>query len=206
MALDALELRILGTLLEKERTTPEQYPLTTNALVMGCNQKTNRDPVGDYGEREVTEALQGLRDKGLVVTARAESERVYKHRHRLGDVFELNTKGFALLAVLMLRGPQTPGELRSRTERYASFADLADVEVHLQKLAEHQPPLARNLGRGPGQSQDRWSHTLGTDEEKSRPRARIAKETVSELEEVRARVEALEARLGRVYAHLGWDD
>lgn len=206
MALSELELRILGTLLEKERTTPEQYPLTTNALVMGCNQKTNRDPVTDYAEREVAEALQGLRDKGLVTTARAENERVYKHRHRLEPTFALSAKGFALLAVLLLRGPQTPGELRTRTERYVGFADLGEVEAQLQRLAEHQPPLAKNLGRGPGQSQDRWSHTLGADEEKSRPRARVAKETVNELEALREEVAELREKLARVCAHLGLAD
>lgn len=197
-----LELRILGCLLEKERTTPEQYPLTSNSLLLACNQRSNRDPVSDYSLREVEEGLQTLRDKGLIVTARGESERVYKHRHQLESVFRLDARGFALLAVLLLRGPQTPGELRTRTERYVSFADLNEVEAELQKLAEHQPPLAKNLGRGPGQSQDRWSHTLGHDEEKQRPRARVAKETMSELEELRARVEDLEARLERVYAHL----
>jgi uncharacterized protein len=206
MPMSDTELRVLGSLLEKERTTPEQYPLTTNSLVLACNQKTNRDPVTNYTEREVTDCLQGLRDRGLVVTTRADHERVYKHRHQLERAFFLGPKGFALLAVLMLRGPQTPGELRTRTERYVSFSDMADVEANLQKLALHQPPLAKNLGRGPGQSQDRWSHTLGVDEEKQRPRARVAKETVSELEDLRERVAELEARLQRVYAHLGWDD
>ena len=201
-----LELRILGCLLEKERTTPEQYPLTSNSLLLACNQRSNRDPVSDYSLREVEEGLQTLRDKGLVVTARGESERVYKHRHQLESVFRLDARGFALLAVLMLRGRQTPGELRTRTERYVNFPDLSEVEATLQRLAEHQPPLARNYGRGPGQSQDRWGHTLGSDEEKQRPRARVAKETVSELEALREEVAELRERLERVYEHLGLTD
>ncbi len=197
-----LELRILGCLLEKERTTPEQYPLTTHSLVLACNQKTNREPVSDYSERDVSDCLQLLRDKGLVVTARAENERVYKHRHKLDLAFQLSPKGFAVLAVLLLRGNQTPGELRTRTDRYTTFADLSEVEATLERLAEHQPPLAKNHGRGPGQSQDRWGHTLGHDEERQRPRARAARETMSELEALRARLEDLEERLERVYEHL----
>ena len=197
------EIRVLGSLLEKERTTPEVYPLTTNSLVLACNQKTNRDPVAELSEREVEETLQTLRDKGLVSTARADNERVYKHRHKLADTFQLSPKGFAVLAVLMLRGQQTPGELRTRTERYVAFKDLGDVEATLQKLAEHSPPLAQNHGRGPGQSQDRWDHTLGTDEEKLRPRARPAASTLSEMEQLRAEVEDLRIKLERLYEHLG---
>lgn len=200
------EIRILGSLLEKEHTTPETYPLTTNSLVLAGNQKTNRDPVTDLTEREVEETLQTLRDKGLVRTARADNERVYKHRHTLHDTFDLSAKGFALLAVLMLRGQQTPGELRTRTDRYVTFQDLGEVEATLQKLAEHTPPLAQNHGRGPGQSQDRWDHTLGTEEEKLRPRARPAASTLSEVEQLRADVDTLRAQLERVYAHLGLTD
>ena len=203
MAMSDIELRILGSLLEKERTTPEAYPLTTNSLVLACNQKTNRDPVTNFDEGEVKTTLQNLRDKGLVVTTRADNERVYKHRHKLQQVFELNAKGFAVLAVLMLRGKQTPGELRGRTERYVSFGDVAEVEATLQRLAEHQPPLVKNYGRSPGQSQDRWGNTLGGDEERQRPRARVAKETMSELEQLRAEVDELRGKLERVYEHLG---
>lgn len=206
MGMRDLEIRILGSLLEKEHTTPEVYPLTTNSLLLACNQKTNREPVTDLSEREVEEALQTLRDKGLVSTARGDSERVYKHRHRLGETFNLDAKGFAILAVLMLRGQQTPGELRTRTDRYVTFKDLGEVEATLQKLAGHQPPLAQNYGRGPGQSQDRWGHTLGTGEEKLKPRARQAASTLSELEQLRADVDSLRAQLERVYAHLGLAD
>ena len=205
MALSATELRILGSLLEKERTTPETYPLTTNSLLLACNQKTNRDPVTALDEGEVKTTLQNLRDKGLVVTTRGDNERVYKHRHQLEGAYDLNAKGFAVLAVLMLRGKQTPGELRSRTDRYVSFSDVNDVEQTLQRLESYQPPLVKNFGRGPGQSQDRWGQLLGGDEERQRPRARIAKETTSELEQLREEVEVLKEQLERVYEHLGWE-
>ena len=196
------EIRVLGSLLEKERTAPELYPLTTNALLSACNQKTNRDPVLSLSQDEVEDTLRTLRDKGLVSTARAANERVYKHQHRLEEALNLNAKALAVLAVLMLRGQQTPGELRSRTERYVSFGDLSEVEETLERLAEHQPTLARNLGRGPGQSQDRWGHTLGRDEEKQKPRARPAASQVDELERLRAEVEMLRSSVARLYDHL----
>ena len=206
MALSDTELRILGCLLEKERTTPDQYPLTTNSLVLACNQKTNREPVTSYDEGEIKTVLQTLRDKGLVTTTRAANERVYKHQHRLADSFALSAKGFAVLAILLLRGKQTPGELRSRTERYVSFTSVNDVEDVLQRLADLEPPLTKNHGRGPGQSQDRWGHTLGGDEERQRPRARIAKETKTELEQLRSEVDELTAKLEHLYAHLGLEE
>ena len=214
MALSEPELRVLGSLLEKERTTPESYPLTLNALLNACNQKSNRDPVMTLSEAEVKDALQTLRDKGLAHTSRADSERVFKHRHRLEEALELSGKGFAVLAVLLLRGHQTPGELRSRTERYVHFADLGEVETTLQRLADHTPPLAKNYGRGPGQSQDRWGHTLGTDEEKQRPRVRTSSvmsanesEGVrTEARELQDEVDALKEKVTRLYEHLGLEE
>ncbi len=109
MALNDIELRILGCLIEKERTIPDQYPLSIKALLLACNQTSSREPVTSYREREVNEALQSLRDKGLIATARADHERAFKHRHRLQEVLALDHQGFALLALLLLRGPQTPG-------------------------------------------------------------------------------------------------
>lgn len=213
MALSETELRVLGSLLEKERTTPESYPLTTNALLNACNQKTNRDPVMELTEEEVKEALQTLRDKGLANTTRADNERVFKHRHRLEEALNLSDKGFAVLAVLLLRGHQTPGELRSRTERYVHFADAYEVEGALQQLAEHTPPLAKNYGRGAGQSQDRWSHTLGTDEKKQHPRVRTAPsssgsraEIQTDIEVLRAEIEALRESVRRLYDHVGLEE
>lgn len=203
MALNATEVRILGCLVEKEKTTPESYPLTTNALVNACNQKTNRDPVMNLIEHDVSSTLQNLRDKGLVETTRAANERVYKHKHKLGGALDVSGKGLAVLAVLMLRGKQTPGELRTRTERYVHFADLDEVEMMLGRLAELEPPLVKNYGRGPGQSQDRWGQLLGRDEEKQRPRARPNAEQRSELQELRDEVAELREKLERVYEHLG---
>lgn len=203
MALNDIELRILGCLIEKERTTPDYYPLSTNALVIACNQKSNREPVTSYSEREVNEALQSLRDKGLLATVRADHERAFKHRHRLQELLTIDQAGFALLALLLLRGPQTPGELRSRAERYITFGGSSAVEAVLQRLAEHRPPLAKNLGRGPGQSQDRWTHTLGQDEEKLKPRVRPSAPPSNEIEALREEVASLRVLVERLYAHLG---
>lgn len=180
MSLSDLEVRMLGSLLEKEMTTPETYPLSINALVLACNQKTNRDPVTDYTQREVEDALQSLRNKGLVRSSQASNERVVKHQHRLDEAFALGKAEFAVLAVLLLRGAQTPGELRSRTERYVSFSSLGAVEESLRRLQDHSPPLARNYGRGPSQSQDRWNHTLGFDPERMKPRARVPEPVMPE--------------------------
>lgn len=221
MALNDLELRILGSLLEKERTTPEHYPLSSNALQAACNQKTNRDPVTNHGVLEIEDALRALADKGLTRTVRGAGERVAKHQHRLQDAFDLSPGGFAVLAVLMLRGAQTPGELRGRTERYVQFADVTQVEAVLERLADHQPPLARNLGRGPGQSQDRWDHTLGPDPEKLRPRVRTSDgerravanphansgsgegSRYSEVEALKEEVRVLKRQMARVMEALG---
>lgn len=211
--MSALDVRILGAMLEKERTTPEGYPLSTNALVLACNQKTSRLPVTDYREREVEEALQGLRDRGLVSSSQGTTERVVKHQHRLDEAFSLNAQDFAVLAVLMLRGPQTAGELRGRTERYTHFADVSAVDASLRRLAAHKPPLARDEGRAPGQSQTRWVQTLGADPEKQRPRARPAAvpanpdggETPT-LQSLQAEVTQLKAQVARLMAHLGLED
>ena len=174
MPLSDVEVRVLGVLVEKERTTPETYPLSTGALHTGCNQRTNRDPVTDLHLRDVTEALQRLRDRGLATTVQEVSDRVPKHRHLLARALDVDDRELALIAVLMLRGAQTPGELRTRTERYVAFADVPAVTAVLERLAARSAPLVRCLGRAPGQSQDRWTHTLGADEERQRPRARPA--------------------------------
>ena len=206
-----LDVRILGTLLEKERTTPENYPLSINALVLACNQKTNRAPTTDYAQRDVEGALQGLRDRGLVASEQGVAERVVKHQHRLDEAFRLNAQDFAVLAVLMLRGPQTAGELRGRTERYVHFPDVAAVDASLIRLRDHRPPLARDEGRSPGQSQTRWAHLLGADPERQKPRARpaplqAATDAPDGVEALRAEVEVLKRQVARLYEHLGLDD
>jgi uncharacterized protein len=172
MPLSPIELRVLGALIEKDATTPESYPLSIGALVTACNQKTSRDPVTDYHLQEVQEAVARLRDRGLVATVQEVSDRVPKHRHKAARAFEVDLKELALLSVLMLRGEQTPGELRARTERYVAFSDLAEVEAVLRALETRRVPLVKNRGRAPGRSQDRWTHTLGSDEEKLQPRVR----------------------------------
>lgn len=172
MPLSDPALRVLGSLLEKERTTPDAYPLSTQALVAACNQRTAREPVMELHLREVEEGLQQLRDRGLAATIRASGERVPKHRQRFTDALSLTPREAAVMAVLMLRGPQTAGELRTRTERYVSFPDVDAVLDTLARLAERPTPLVRNRGRRPGQSQDRWAQTLGGDEEAMRPRVR----------------------------------
>ena len=163
MELTAVEIRVLGALIEKDRSTPDSYPLSTNALVAACNQKTSRDPVMSLTSAEVDTALLELRQQELARTVKETGSRSYKHRHVFQDAIGVDDQQLAVLAVLMLRGAQTSGELRTRTERYVSFVDVDDVERTLGHLASRQDPLVRNLGRGPGQSQDRWVQLLADD-------------------------------------------
>ena len=155
------EARVLGCLLEKEATTPGSYPLTFPALLAACNQKTNRQPVVDYSEDAVAEAIEGLRSKKLLFRADAGS-RAAKYRHGMDERWGLGKAGKALLAVLLLRGPQTPGELRARTERMHVFPDVAAAERALDDLAEEtEPPLWEKLSPAPGQKEARYRHLLG---------------------------------------------
>jgi hypothetical protein len=153
------EIRVLGCLVEKERTTPDQYPLTTNALRLACNQKTNREPVVDYDERSVDAAMLRLRERGLARTVKGDG-RALKHKHVLGEVWRLDDQELAVLAVLALRGPQTLGELRTRTERMAAFESLTDVSDTLDRLAAQAEPLTARLERRPGHKEDRYAHLL----------------------------------------------
>jgi uncharacterized protein YceH (UPF0502 family) len=154
--LHPVELRVLGALLEKDITTPEYYPLTLNALVNACNQKSSRDPVVNYDEDTVLQALTLLREKGLALKITGAGHRVEKYSHRLGEGLNLGRREIALLCVLMLRGPQTVGELRGRTERMHDFADLDEVERCLESLAVREPePLVARASRG------RWVQLLG---------------------------------------------
>jgi hypothetical protein len=154
--LDPAEVRVLGALLEKEITTPEYYPLTLNALVNACNQKSNRDPVVNYEEEVVQQALALLRNRGLAVRISGAGHRVEKYAHSLGEKLNLRRPEVAVLCVLMLRGPQTVGEVRGRTERMYEFTELADVEHCLESLAARAPePLVAALPRG------RWGQLLG---------------------------------------------
>lgn len=234
MELSAEELRVLGCLLEKAATTPDNYPLSTNALTNACNQKSSRDPVVDYGDRMVTETMLLLRPAGLARTVTS-GGRVEKHRHTLDEAWGLTEAQLAVLAVLMLRGPNSSGELKTRTERYVGFASPADVETVLHGLAERAEPLVANLGRASGQSQDRWTHLLGGEHSAPEatvsivagPAAQASVDGVSSAsaplsptpvsptpivtasaepsQVLEARVEALERRLARLEAELGLD-
>lgn len=163
MDLSPEEIRILGCLVEKELSTPQQYPLTLNALVLACNQSSNRDPVVSYDERTVEEAVTTIKGRGLARFVHPSHGRsALRYRHELAEELGLDHRQLALLAVLMLRGPQTPGELRARTERMARFDTLADVESELRALAGREDPLVVRLPRAPGRKEDRFAAALGT--------------------------------------------
>jgi hypothetical protein len=154
------EARVLGSLVEKDITTPDYYPLTLNALVNACNQKSNRDPVMNLNDELVRQALYSLNQKGLAGTASTADSRVPKYEHRMQEAFNFTRPETAVMCVLMLRGPQTPGELRGRTERMHRFEDLTDVQSTLQKLMTREEPLVRILPRQPGTKEARYAHLL----------------------------------------------
>ena len=161
--LDATELRVLGVLVEKSLATPDSYPLTLNALRAGCNQSSSRDPVLDLSEREVSQAIERLKRRRIVGTASGAGHRVAKFRHAMAETLDLSRRELAVLAVLMLRGPQTPGEIRSRVGRMADLADVAEAEEVVWMLGERDSPLVAELPREPGRSASRWAHTLAGD-------------------------------------------
>ena len=163
MDLSTSEQRVLGCLLEKQRTTPDQYPLTLNALRLACNQSTNRDPVVDYDEATVRDALERLSRRRWVRYASSSGSRASKYRHLLNEAIEISSAEQALMCVLLLRGAQTPGELKARTERLQGFASIDDLHAALDAMATRD--LVRSIGRRPGQKEDRWEHLLGDDGE-----------------------------------------
>jgi len=156
--LTEIETRVLGSLIEKDITTPDYYPLSLNALVNACNQKNNRDPVMTLDEAAVRDALATLQEKRLAGPASGADSRVTKFEHRLQEVFNFDRREIAVVCVLLLRGPQTPGELRSRTDRMYHFEALDDVVSTLDRLAQREPPLARVLPRQPGTKESRYTH------------------------------------------------
>ena len=191
--LDGVEVRVLGCLIEKEMTIPEYYPLTLNALTNACNQKSNRDPIMALAEEEVVRALDGLRFKQLVVVA-ADGGRVPKYRHLLAEKLGLVPAELALVCEMMVRGPQTMGELRTRGERMHPFADLTAVEEVLRELMERDTPLVVRLPRQPGRKESRyaqlWGGELepaadegGTPPEAARQRVMAENERIARLEE-----------------------
>src|ERR1700681_250442 len=158
-----MEARVLGALIEKDITTPEYYPLSLNALMNACNQKSNRDPVMRLDEDAVRAALEGLQEQRMAGPARGSDSRVTKYEQRLQEVFNFTRPEIAVLCVLLLRGPQTPGELRGRAERLHRFETLDDMQSALQKLMQREPPLAKILARQPGTKESRYAHLLSGD-------------------------------------------
>jgi hypothetical protein len=158
--LTAVEIRVLGCLIEKQLATPEYYPLTLNALVAACNQTTNREPVMTLAEADVAAALEVLRTRRLVWFVAGVGSRVTKYEQKLSEDLNLALQEVASMAVLMLRGPQTPGEIRSRSGRLYPFADLAEAEAALESLTASEPPLAVKLPRQPGTKESRYAHLL----------------------------------------------
>src|ERR1700726_417941 len=160
-----MEARVLGALLEKEITTPDYYPLSLNSLVNACNQKSNRDPVMSLDEEPVRDALRTLHDNSLARSVSAADSRVTKYEHRLQEAFNFDRPEASIFCELLLRGPQTPGELRSRAERMHHFDDLGEVQSALQRLMNREPPLVKVLARQPGTKESRYIHLLSGDVE-----------------------------------------
>jgi uncharacterized protein YceH (UPF0502 family) len=200
--LNEVEVRVLGALIEKQVTTPEYYPLTLNALVQACNQKNNRSPVVSYDEPTVTEALESLRAKNLAYVFYGSNSRVPKYKHVMTEIFELSAQELALMCVLMLRGPQTAGELRGRTDRLYDFSGLEEVEETLDALITKEPqPLVVRLARRSGHKEVRYAHLLaGEPSQDYEPdRGHAEQETVSSradrVSRLEQEVEALRAEM-----------
>ena len=201
--LNAVEVRVVGSLVEKQMATPEYYPLTLNALVNACNQLTGREPVVSYDERTVARALESLREKQLVWLVTASGARVPKYEHRLSEKFNLAEQETAVLAGLMLRGPQTIGEIKGRTGRMYEFAELAEVEMTLESLMTSEPPLIVKLPRQPGTKESRYAHLLAgevhVEEQAAAPRAEAA---VLEVRAENQRLAQLESEVERLRQQL----
>ncbi|MSO94852.1 MAG: DUF480 domain-containing protein [Thermoleophilia bacterium] len=198
MDADSVEIRVLGCLIEKQRTTPDTYPLTLNSLRLACNQATNRDPVVELGEEEIRDALQRLWRKEWTRVASGQSSRTVKYRQLVQETLELADDEVSILCVLMLRGPQTPGELKQRTDRLHAFGELAEVEETLERLVVRA--LVVRLERRPGQKEERYAQLLG-DEVDDQAEAGALRPVLARdpLEE---RVAALEAEVAALRATL----
>jgi len=190
---DPVELRVLGCLLEKQRTTPDQYPLSLNGLRLACNQTTNRDPVVSYDEHEIHDALQRLARRGWTRLASGAGSRAVKYRHLFDEALGLDGAETAVLCVLMLRGPQTPGELNQRTARLYSFDGLGAIHETLERLTSRE--LVERLGRQPGQKEERYRHLLG--ETEAAP-SEASRGPIAGEPDLAARVGALEAEVERL--------
>ena len=203
-SLDPVEIRVLGCLLEKQQTTPDAYPLTLNSLRLACNQSTNREPVVDYDEATVREAAQRLGKRGWSRLTSYHGSRSAKYRHLLDDALGLAPDERALLCVLMLRGPQTLGELKQRSERLHSFPDLASVEEALERLTARE--LGRWIDRRPGQKEARYGHLMQDDEPGvAEEVARAADDLAGEVALLRNEVRALRDDVAALRAEVGRD-
>jgi uncharacterized protein YceH (UPF0502 family) len=206
--LDQNQARVLGALVEKELTTPEYYPLSLNALVNACNQKSNRDPVMSLDDSAVQQALRELEKRGLAGPADNMESRVKKYEHRLQEAFNFTRHETALLCELLLRGPQTPGELRSRADRMHRFDDLGMVQSTLQKLMRREPPLAVMLNRQPGAKEARYAHLLSGEvvevasEARAEATADFSSGGVDRVAQLETRVAALEEEIAELQRQL----
>ena len=196
---DAVEIRVLGCLLEKQRTTPDAYPLSLNSLRLACNQSTNRDPVVEYGEATIREALHRLHRRGWTRLASGAGSRAAKYRHLLDEAIGVGRDEQAVLCVLMLRGPQTLGELKTRTERMHPFADLGEVQDVLDRLSDRE--FVARLQRRPGQKEDRFAQLMGGDAEQEAP-APAAAPAAAAAGDLVARVERLERQVAELRERL----
>jgi uncharacterized protein len=207
--LDAVEVRVLGCLLEKQRTTPDAYPLSLNALRLACNQSTNRDPVVDYDEQEIRDALHRLGRRRYTRLASGHGSRAAKYRHLLDEALGLDREEQALLTVLMLRGPQTPGELKQRTERMQGFASIEELEEVLTRLIDKR--FVHELARRPGQKEERFMHRLSEDLDDEEIEAAAPAQVVvappprrdERMDRLEAEVAALREEIAAIKAELG---
>lgn len=210
MELTAAECRVLGVLVEKHMTTPDHYPLSTSALIAACNQTSNRNPVVDYDEAIAIEAVDGLRAKGLARTVKRAGERAIKHLETIEEGLDITRAQKPLLAVLLLRGPQTSGELRQRTERYMDLGSIEDIESSLDEMANADIPTVYLADRVPGQKERRWVHLVGSEDQPTGdsgavevPLAPAQDQPPSRLAELEAQVAALTERVARLETSLG---
>lgn len=209
--LDAEEIRVLGALMEKSKTTPEYYPMTLNALTAACNQKSSRNPVVNYDEQTVALILDRLKRKGFANTVTGGSSRVVKYRHTIAMNYEFTPDELAILCLLFLRGPLTPGEINSNSGRLYEFDDLAEVQTVLEKLATNALPYVRQLERQPGQKEARYMHLFGdvavSESYQSAPTNVAAAPANNQLEDRLAAVEAelamLKEKVGLLMRELG---
>ena len=195
--LTEIEARIVGALVEKQLTTPEYYPLTLNALVAACNQKTNREPVTNYDEQAVSRSLDDLREKNIVYVFYGSTSRVPKYKHIMPDVYELEPSETAVMCVLMLRGPQTIGEIRERTGRLYDFRDLNDVNETLDSLMKRDEPMIVKLERQPGQKEARYAHLLCGEVTSYQPPERVSRGGANDerLEKLEQELESLKSEM-----------